>query len=114
MKTILKVFSAVGITALAALTLAATTFAQPPAGFGGAAARAPAGTAAPTAGAAAPTAGAAAPTAVALPTKLSGEIEGPGPMFDSAPSQAPGLGLDHFKYQTKEYFVRGPRLASRI
>ena len=31
----------------------------------------------------------AQPTAVALPT-LSAEVTGPGPMFDSAPSHAPG------------------------
>ena len=46
------------------------------------------------------------PTAVALPT-LSAEVKGPGAMFDSAPSQAEGLGLDHFKYRTLEYFVTG-------
>jgi hypothetical protein len=46
------------------------------------------------------------PTAVALP-KLSAEIKGPGPMFDSAPSQAPGFGLDHYRYETKEYFASG-------
>src|SRR5215470_13363828 len=87
-------FAAAGVTALAALALTSTTLAQPPAGFAGAAAR-PQIPGLPT-----------APTAVALP-KLSGEIKGPGPMFDSAPSQAPGLGLDHFKYQTKEYFASG-------
>ena len=32
------------------------------------------------------------PTAVALPT-LSAEITGPGPIFDSSPSLAPGKGL---------------------
>jgi hypothetical protein len=85
---------AAAVTAFAALALTATTFAQPPAGFGGAPARAQI-PGLPT-----------APTAVVLP-KLSGEMKGPGPMFDSAPSQAPGLGLDHFKYQTKEYFVSG-------
>jgi hypothetical protein len=85
---------AAGVTAFAALAFTTAAFAQPPAGFGGAAAR--------TQIPGLPT----APTAVALP-KLSGEIKGPGPMFDSAPSQAPGLGLDHFKYQTKEYFVSG-------
>jgi hypothetical protein len=46
------------------------------------------------------------PTAVALPT-LSAEVKGPGPMFDSAPSQAKGLDLEHFGYQTKEYFASG-------
>ena len=82
-------FAAAGVTAFAALAFTATAFAQAPAGFGAAAAR-PQIPGLPT-----------APTAVTLPTKLSGEIKGPGPMFDSAPSQAPGLGLDHFKYQTK-------------
>ena len=46
------------------------------------------------------------PMAVKLP-KLSAEIKGPGPMFDSAPSQMPGLDLKHFKYDTHEYFVSG-------
>jgi Alpha/beta hydrolase domain len=86
--------AAAGITAFAALALTATTFAQAPLGLGAATARVEI-PGLPT-----------APTAVTLP-KLSGEMRGPGPMFDSAPSQAPGLGLDHFKYQTKEYFVSG-------
>src|SRR6478735_10167261 len=94
MKT-LALRAAAPVAALAALALTANASAQPPAGFGNAAAR----TQIPGLP--------AAPTAVALPTKLSGEIKGPGPMFDSAPSQAPGLGLEHFKYQTKEYFVSG-------
>ena len=46
------------------------------------------------------------PTAVALP-KLSKEITGPGAIFNSAPSQAPGLDTEHFRYDTKEYFVSG-------
>jgi hypothetical protein len=84
-------FSAAGAAALAALICTFAAFGQSPGTFG-AAAR----TQTPS----------QPPTAVALP-KLSAEIKGPGPMFDSAPSQAPGLGLDHFKYQTKEYFVSG-------
>ena len=28
-------------------------------------------------------------------------------MFDSAPSQARGLDLEHFRYETTEYFVSG-------
>src|SRR5690349_9257289 len=48
----------------------------------------------------------AAPTAVALPT-MSSEVTGPGPMFDSVPSLAPGKGLAHFGYETREYFVSG-------
>jgi hypothetical protein len=46
------------------------------------------------------------PTAVALP-KLSSEITGPGPMFDSSPSLAPGKGLTAFNYQAHEYLVSG-------
>jgi hypothetical protein len=46
------------------------------------------------------------PTAVALP-KLSAEITGPGPMFDSSPSLAPGKGLAAFNYQAHEYLVSG-------
>jgi hypothetical protein len=80
-----------GAAALAALTFATIVSAQPPPGL---AARA-AIPGQPT-----------TPTAVTLP-KMSGEVTGPGPMFDSAPSQAPGLDLAHFKYQTKEYFVSG-------
>jgi hypothetical protein len=45
-------------------------------------------------------------TPVELPT-LSAEVKGPGPMFDSAPSQVPGLDLKHFGYDTHEYFVSG-------
>lgn len=47
-----------------------------------------------------------APTAVELPS-LSAEVTGPGPMFDSAPSQAPGLGPADFGYATHEYLVSG-------
>jgi hypothetical protein len=46
------------------------------------------------------------PTAVPLPT-LSAEVTGPGPMFDSSPSLAPGKGLAAFNYETHEYFVSG-------
>src|SRR5215204_1127102 len=35
------------------------------------------------------------PTAVTLPT-ISAEITGPGPVFDSTPSLAPGHGLAHY------------------
>ena len=41
-----------------------------------------------------------------LPT-LSAEVTGPGPMFDSAPSLAPGKGLAAFSYEAHEYFVSG-------
>jgi hypothetical protein len=46
------------------------------------------------------------PTAVALPT-LSAEITGPGPMFDSSPSLAPGKGIAAMGYEVHEYFVSG-------
>ena len=46
------------------------------------------------------------PTAVALPT-LSAPVTGPGPMFDSAPSQMKGLDPAHFHYKTTEYFGSG-------
>lgn len=46
------------------------------------------------------------PTAVAVPS-LSSEITCPGPIFDSAPSQAPGYGLADYDYVTNEYFVSG-------
>ena len=46
------------------------------------------------------------PTAVPLPT-VSAEISGPGPMFDSAPSHDPMLNLEHYGYETKEYFISG-------
>ncbi len=46
------------------------------------------------------------PTAVALPT-LSAPVTGPGPAFDSAPSQARGLDTEHFRYKTTEYFASG-------
>jgi hypothetical protein len=47
-----------------------------------------------------------APTAVALPS-LSPEVTGPGPMFDSTPSLAPGKGLAAFNYETHEYLISG-------
>jgi len=46
------------------------------------------------------------PTAVSLPS-LSSKINGPGPIFDSAPSQAPKHGLADYHYVTDEYFVSG-------
>jgi hypothetical protein len=46
------------------------------------------------------------PTAVALPT-ISNEISGPGPIFDSVPSLAPGKGLAAFGYEAREYFISG-------
>ncbi len=46
------------------------------------------------------------PTAVPLPA-LSAEVTGPGPMFDSAPSHAPGRDPASFRYETREYWVSG-------
>jgi hypothetical protein len=46
------------------------------------------------------------PTAVPLAT-LSAEISGPGPMFNSAPSHAPGRDPAYFRYDTREYWVSG-------
>ncbi len=46
------------------------------------------------------------PTAVSLPS-VSEEITGPGPMYDSTPSLAPGKGLASFKYEAREYFISG-------
>ena len=84
----------VTVVALAAVALAQAALGQPPSGAGGPPRR-PQFENLPK-----------EPTAVALPT-LSAEIKGPGPMFDSAPSQAPGLDPKHFGYETHEYFVSG-------
>ncbi len=46
------------------------------------------------------------PTAVALP-EVSGPVTGPGTMYESVQSLAPGKGLSHFNYEAKEYFVSG-------
>jgi hypothetical protein len=46
------------------------------------------------------------PTAVSSPT-LSAPVTGPGPAFDSAPSLARGLDIEHFRYETTEYFASG-------
>src|SRR6476469_9248017 len=46
------------------------------------------------------------PTAVSVPS-VSAPITGPGPMYDSTPSLAPGKGLANFKYEAKEYFISG-------
>src|SRR5262249_13951823 len=46
------------------------------------------------------------PTAVPLPS-ISEPITGPGPMYDSTPSLAPGKGLVTFKYEAREYFISG-------
>src|SRR5437763_1198544 len=46
------------------------------------------------------------PTAVALP-KISEPITGPGPIYQSVQSLAPGKDLANFKYEAKEYFISG-------
>ncbi len=46
------------------------------------------------------------PTAVSLPS-VSAQITGPGPIYESTPSLAPGKGLTTFKYEAKEYFISG-------
>jgi hypothetical protein len=88
----------VGIAALAwaAGSLAVSTaFAQAAFGPGGPGARPPTNQNLPK-----------VPTAVKLPT-LSAQITGPGPMFDSAPSQSQGLDPEHFGYAAQEYFASG-------
>jgi hypothetical protein len=47
-----------------------------------------------------------APTAVALPT-ISAVVTGPGAIYESVQSLAPGKGMAHYKYEAKEYFVSG-------
>jgi hypothetical protein len=81
--------------AVGALAVTTTASAQPAFGPGGAGPRQPTNQNLPK-----------TPTAVKLPT-LSAEVTGPGPMFNSAPSQAKGLDLEHFGYATKEYFASG-------
>lgn len=80
------------VAALAALVISSAVFSQPRFGSGP---RTPRPDNLPT-----------EPTAVKLP-RMSGEVAGPGPMFDSAPSQSPGRGLADFGYETHEYFVSG-------
>src|SRR5262245_43975375 len=46
------------------------------------------------------------PTAVKLPT-VTGPITGPGSMYQSVQSLAPGGDLAKFKYEEKEYFISG-------
>jgi hypothetical protein len=84
----------VSVAALAALLAAGSAAAQPPGGFGGPRPE-PEIEGIPR-----------VPTAVSLPT-LSAPVTGPGAMFDSAPSQADGLDVAHFRYKTTEYFVSG-------
>ena len=46
------------------------------------------------------------PTPVVLP-EVSGPVTGPGTMYESVQSLAPGKGLSNFNYEAKEYFVSG-------
>src|SRR5258708_40210310 len=46
------------------------------------------------------------PTPVALP-EVSGPVTGPGTMYESVQSLAPGKGLPNFNYEAKGYFVAG-------
>lgn len=46
------------------------------------------------------------PTPVALAT-ISGPVTGPGTMYESVQSLAPGRDLDHYHYEAVEYFVTG-------
>src|SRR5262245_32019712 len=85
---------AVAVAAFLSLIATGSAVAQPPGGFGGQRPE-PEIEGIPR-----------VPTAVALPT-LSAPVTGPGPAFDSAPSQARGLDTEHFKYKTTEYFASG-------
>jgi hypothetical protein len=87
-------FTLSAAVATLALLAAAGTVAQPPGGFGGPRPE-PEIESIPR-----------EPTAVPLPT-LSAPVTGPGPAFDSAPSLAPELDLEHFRYETTEYFASG-------
>ena len=82
------------VAALGALLASASSFAQPPGGFGGQRPE-PEIEGIPR-----------VPTAVPLPS-ISPPVTGPGAMFDTAPSLARGLDLAHFRYETTEYFVSG-------
>src|SRR5580765_5573166 len=46
------------------------------------------------------------PAPVVLP-EVSGPVTGPGTMYESVQSLAPGKGLSDFNYEAKEYFVSG-------
>ena len=48
----------------------------------------------------------ATPTAVTLPT-ITGPITGPGEMYQSVQSLAPGHDLAKYKYEAREYFISG-------
>jgi len=46
------------------------------------------------------------PTAVSLPA-VSAQVTGPGTMYESVQSLAPGKGMAEFKYVAREYFISG-------
>jgi hypothetical protein len=46
------------------------------------------------------------PTAVSIPA-VSAEVTGPGTWFDSSTSLPPGRDMAHYKYEAKEYFIKG-------
>jgi hypothetical protein len=87
-------FALSAAVATLSLLAAAGTVAQPPGGFGGPRSE-PEIEGIPR-----------EPTAVSLPI-LSAPVTGPGPAFDSAPSLARGLDIEHFRYETTEYFASG-------
>jgi Alpha/beta hydrolase domain len=105
-----------GLT-LGAAVIAVSLFIQPLAGQGGGAAQGPGAGRGQGQGQGGPGGGGGqgrgavpqnlptSPTAVTLPTMT--EVTGPAPMYDSAPSQPAGKGLDFYKYQAKEYFISG-------
>ena len=106
-----------GLSVSAAM-IAATLFIQPLAGQGGGAAQGPGAGRGQGQGVGAGQGGGrgggfgapqqnlpTSPTAVTLPTMT--EVTGPAPMYDSAPSQPAGKGLDFYKYQAREYFISG-------
>jgi len=86
--------SPLAAVSFAALLATASAVAQPPGGFGGQRPE-PEIEGIPR-----------VPTAVPLPTS-SAPVTGLGPMFDSAPSLAPELGMERFRYEATEYFVSG-------
>jgi hypothetical protein len=79
------------VLTFAGFTLSAAVWSQPPGGPGGPSGARP---------------DSRPQVAVELPA-LSAEITGPGPIFDSIPSQAPGLAPEDFDFQMREYFVSG-------
>src|SRR5688572_18932099 len=87
-------FARIIAIAISTAVLAASALAQPPGSFGGPRPE-PEIEGIPR-----------VPTAVPLPS-LSAPVTGPGLAFDSAPSLARGLDLEHFRYETTEYFVSG-------